>query len=324
MLSLLVFFALFGVFITQYVPLWMSENENQFSNEAQASLETLKQYVDDQAIFGAPHTYAVPFTLSSDGIPLFAQPTQGSLSYLAGGCSQGFTSSGFPVDNRSCVYQRLTYELLSSPALGPNQTLTPQPITYASATNYLQMQLPNRYFPSQDLFFDSDAVIVSQAGGGQWMLVPPPLTISMNGPNTTVTGSFVTLLGSPSAYSSQGVKDVYSTSLSSTNVSSFGRFVLVTNGSNNTTLKQPLPFDVEFEVGTHNPCAWQGFLANLTGSSALRGLNYSLKQYPSAATSSCGNPLGRTSVVTLTVHDVTFAQAYIGQSELSFNVGGSS
>lgn len=317
MLSLLVFFALFGVFITQYVPLWMSENENQFSNEAQASLETLKQYVDDQAIFGAPHTYAVPFTLSSDGIPLFAQPTQGSLSYLPGGCSGGFASTGSPMNSIACVFQRLTYNVSST--LPPDPNLIATPVTYVAATNYLEMQLPNRYYPSQSLFFEGDGVIVSQAGGGQWMLVPPPLTISTSGPNTTVTSSFVTLLGSPSAYSSQGVKDVYSTSLSSTNVSSQGRFVDSMTGD-------PVPFDVVFEVGTHNPCAWWSFL-NATGSSA--GVNYTvvhsgLKPNNPPASSSCGNPLGRTSVVTLTVHDVTFAQAYIGQSELSFNVGGSS
>ncbi len=307
MLSLLVFFALFGVFITQYVPLWMSQNENQYSNDAQASLEELKQYVDDQAIFGIPHTYAVPFTLSSQGIPLFAQPTQGSLSYFSGGCSKGFVQNGSPVSPSACSFQSLSY----------TSGVSPQNVTLYAATDYLEMQLPNRYYPSQNLFFEGDAVIVSQGGSHQWMLVPPPLNISVSPPtgapsNVTVTSSLVSLLGSSGSFSGQGTTDVYSTLLSNTNISSLHRFV-----SDNVSLN----FTVTFRVGTHNPCAWWAFLNGLV--TPASGVTVTLIPNVLPAATSCGSATGPTTQLILVVQGVRFAQAYIGQTQISVNSGSS-
>lgn len=340
LLSLLVFFALFGVFLTQYLPLWMLQNESLFEGQAQTSLESLKQSVDDQAIFGYPQTYSVPFTMNSQGIPLFAQPTQGSVVFLSGGCSTGFTTSGTtwkPVSVGSCAFEHLGFWT----GAASNVRTSRQAINLTTVSNYVEMQLPNRYFPSANLFFENDAVIAVQSGSQQLLLAAPPFNITHSGPtvggNTTVAGSFLQLAGYPSSVSTQGTKDVYSSLISNGSYSSFGRFV-------NTTVapSAPLLFNVSFSVGTPNLCAWYNFLAGVATVANASGTFPSTPSpptYPAAGVvlsalgasgsvskaqvpNLCANPTGTTYTVTLTVYNVNYASAYSGVTQISFSQGG--
>lgn len=316
---MLVFFALFGVFLTQYLPLWMSQNESQFTYQAQASMETLKQYVDDQAIFGGPQTYAVPFTVSSQGIPLFAQPTQGGLAFLPGGCAGGFVAPDAskgqvwaPVNVNACSFQHLGIWLSTNVT-----TLRQHQVNLTSPSSYVQMQLPNRYFPAQSLYYENDAVVSQQSGGNGRMLVAPPITLMQNGGNVSFTASYVLLVGNPSSYQSQGSKDLFSTLVSNTTYSSVGRF--------------PSSFAVSYSVGTRNICAWNSFLRNVTAQSGLPkvgiaapfpSIGYNLTLSTPISSLSCPNPSGQTYEITLTVFGVTFAQAYAGDSQIALSIGG--
>lgn len=328
LLSLLVFFALFGVFLTQYLPLWMLQNEGLFVSQAQASLETLKQSVDDQAIFGAPQTYSVAFTMNSQGIPLFAQPTQGALQFFSGGCSGGFTSNAtawYPVNVGACAFQHLGF--WTGP--GTSGVSSRQPVNLTSVSSYLQMTLPNRYFPSEKLYFENDAVLATQSGSQQLVLAAPPLNISVSGSNATFSTSFVQLAGFPAAAATQGTKNVYSSLISNTSYSSFGRFVKTT-----TTPNTPLAFNASYSIGTVNVCAWYRLLSGIVNTSGIAkgvpsGTAASAVLYilgPSGvvpyATNLCLNAAGKTYDVTLTIYNLSYAVAYAGVSQITFTAGG--
>jgi hypothetical protein len=115
LLSLLVFFALFGIFLTQYVPLWMTDNEAEFTNAAAASFITLKGGIDYQYALGVPPVLGTAFTISSQGVPLIAQPTEGALTFLPNQCPGGFFARGVtgataanygqPANPAYCVFQ---------------------------------------------------------------------------------------------------------------------------------------------------------------------------------------------------------------------------
>ncbi len=345
---MLVFFALFGVFITQYVPIWMTQNESQFTNQAQASMETLKQYVDDQVLLGAPQTYAVPFTMNSQGIPLFAQPTQGTLSFQSAGCTGGF-GGGEPFVGPTgstvgaCAFQHVGFWTKNNTTTSAFPYKVRQSLSVTTASSSLTMQLPNRYFPGEKTTFEDNAVLARQAGSSSTLLVAPPLNITHLGSNWSVTLSLLTLTGTSSSFSSPGTKAVYTTLVSNTTYVSSGRFF---NQNNTTLLRQPLTrFNLTYSVGTSSPCAWYNFFNNTTSASRLPmlALNATAPSNGSAfasltvfnvaggkvsaptghlGASSCANSVGTTYFVQLVLYRVSYARVYSGVEAVSFSVGG--
>ncbi len=332
LLALLVFFALFGIFLTQYVPLWMTDNESQFTNQAQASLAQLKSDVDAQYALGGPPTYSVPFTVSSEGIPLLAQPTGAVLSILPPFCPAGFTSTGVPNQPSACVFQKVS---LYVPFELEGTGVQNHPYNQWAPSGLLQMQLPNRYYTPQTLVFEDDAVVQAQ-GAHQWMLLPPPLNITKVGTNTTVRSSFVQVFGNSSVFSGQGTKDVASHFVYSTPAGSLGRF------SNGTT---PVPFTFTYVVGTRNLCGWYTYLYTLgsatspAGSSSAPKIWLSLNNtsgtgnvsFPFSGSnpnpqpfslSACANSAGTTYDITFSVQKVTYSTLFSAGVQLGFTVGG--
>lgn len=312
LLALLVFFALFGVFLTQYVPLWMTQNESQFTAQAEGSLALLKSSVDEQYAIQGPPTYAIPFTVSSQGIPLIAQPTEGVLSFVPPSCPGGFfAGNGTPQQPSACLFEHVLLSIGSTPSAKANH-----PYNETVAASVLQMQLPNRYFPPETFVYEEDAVVQSQPGGNQWMVIPPPLSLTRVGGNTTVQTSFLQLSGNASVFVGQGSKDIYSRYLYEQPVSSSGRFLSASS--------TPLPFNFTFTLGTRYLCAWYHFLTNLTAASGLPGGSYSLTGSVALppSPSVCGNNLGLTYDLTLTVKGVSYATLFFAGTQISFNVGG--
>jgi hypothetical protein len=319
LLALLVFFALFGVFITQYVPLWMEENESQLSNQLQMSLSTLKSGVDDQYMIGGIPSYSVPFTLGSQTVPLFAQPTVATLSYISG-CPGGFyPSNGTPRQVGGCDFEHISYTA-GKMATGSQNNSYHQ----VSPTDYLELALPDRYYSPVTYFFQADGVTEAQTGVHQWMLVPPPFNVSRSpGGIVSVTSSFQVLVGPASTFSGQGSKDVTSTFISTTNVSSTGRFETPTGVAKT--------FNVSIALGVHNVCAWYNFL-NSTTSAALGPSSSSVWTLTGAqpsgslalppVSSVCIQSLTTTFDLTLKILGVSSAITFISQDELSFNAGG--
>ena len=248
LLALLVFFALFGVFITQYVPLWMTDNEAAFTGQTQASFATLKSNIDLQVALGAPPSYGTPFAMSSQGIPLLAQPTGGILNFNP-----------------------------KTPGLFANVSFTPGPGNAARfyqnmSLGTLTMVLPNRYFATQTFSLEDDAVVQAQTPTQQLVAYPPSLNINVTGSQVGVTLSLIQLLGNSTQAISTGTQEVFS------------HYVLTQKYSNNATIR---PISATFLLGTEFPCAWYTFFSGQLQKSGI-GNHAVLPASPCASSNSFG------------------------------------
>ncbi|MCI4346776.1 MAG: hypothetical protein L3K07_08530 [Thermoplasmata archaeon] len=234
LLSLLVFFALFGIFVTQYVPLWMNDNEAMYTSDIQASFAELKQNIDLQSQLAGPQVLSVPFPLASQGIPLFAAPTTATLNYIPH--TQG-------------VYASVNMQY--GPGGQPN-------FVYNQSLGTVQMTVPNRYFPPQMFVYEDDAVIQEQGDLQQVVAYPPLLAINTSGNFQSVSLTLVQLYGNATQVVSTGTEEVYS------------HFGTLTSFPSNGSLSAPgSPFTVTVTFGTLQPCAWATFLNRTLSASGL-------------------------------------------------------
>jgi len=317
LLSLLVFFALFGIFLTQYVPLWMTDNEGQFSSAAATSFLELKSGIDTQYTLGGPPSLGTPFTMSSQGIPLMAQPTEGTLNFLPTTCPAGFWGKGMaqlpapsyigqPKNGSYCVFEN------QSLSIGPGGS---KPFYQSAATGVLQMLLPNRYFSAETFFYENDGVVQTQSGGFQVMAFAPPFNVTRLAGNTTVSSSFLELFGNETTVITQGSASVYSHLRFSQFVTSSG------------TVASP-SFTYTFEVGTLYPCAWARYLQaemNVSGVPTSQ-YNWSNPATHSATvpyTGSCFNPTSTTTIIALNLKAVNYATMFYAGVQLTIGVGSS-
>jgi len=332
LLALLVFFALFGIFLTQYVPLWMTDNEAQFTNSSATSFAQFKGGVDTQYALGVPQLLGTPFTLSSGGVPLIAQPTESVLNFLPNSCPGGFyvrgmtgastTNFGQPVIPGYCVFENQT--MSTGPGSSPR-------LYEQAASGILQMALPNRYYPSQLFYFEDDAVVQVQSGTHNIMAVAPPFNVTRLAGNTTVTSSFLQLYGNTSTVIAQGSEEIYSQLRFTQEITSNG------NQRLNSIGQTIFPFlNYSFEVGTEYPCAWASFLQsqmNVSGlpfvthpSATQQGYNYTyLASTTQAATipytGACYSPSGATTVLEVNLHAINYANLYYAGVQVTVGIG---
>lgn len=229
LLALLVFFALFGIFLTEYVPLWMTDNESQWTSGMQASLAQLQSNLNLQLTLGTSGILSTPFTLSSQSIPLIAQPSAAILSFIpqTSGLFVNVSSTAGP-GGGSAFYQNLSLGVL-------------------------RVIEDNRYFPPQTFEFENDAVVQSQGDTHQIVDFPPPLLLNASG--TTVGASLLILqmVGNATQAVSTGTEEVYTNFL----------------GSQTYVVDQATPFNAKVVEGTHYACAWQSFLNTTSRTSGL-------------------------------------------------------
>ena len=321
LLALLVFFALFGIFLTEYLPVWMSSNESQFTAQSIASLATFKSNIDSQYALGGPPLYSTQFPLSSQGVPLLAQPTEATLTLLPPSCANSFyTSNGTPESVSACVFERQAFSAGAA-------AKTNVPWNATTVTALLEMQLPNRYFSQQTFYYEDDAIVQSQGGGHAAIIGPPPLTITKTGANVSLTSSYVELYGNSTVVIGQGSEEVYSQLITDQTVTSLSRFL--------TSTGTTVPFNYTFQVGTRNPCAWFYYFTNLTAASGLSkytsgtGPGWTLSwaatgstSYTTAPTSTaCLNIPAATYLVTLKVINLTYATVTLSALIVSLGAG---
>jgi len=239
LLALLVFFALFGIFLTQYLPLWMTDNEAAFTGKTQASMADLKSNMDLQLVLGGPSAFSTPFVMSSDGVPLLAQPTGGNLNFL-------------PV--QSGVFANV------SMTVGPGGSSA----TYRNFTlGTLSMSIPNRYYSPQVFELEDDAVVQAQNDLQQIVAFPPLLAVNTTGTQIGVQLVLVQLFGNASQAISTGTTEVSSHYLYTQKLTSTG----VGGGAT---------FNGEFKLGTHFPCAWRTFLSSALNASGVAASHFAL------------------------------------------------
>ncbi|MCI4367002.1 MAG: hypothetical protein L3K08_04550 [Thermoplasmata archaeon] len=220
LLALLVFFALFGIFLTQYVPLWMEDNESAWTSQIQASFATLKSNMDLQVTLGSSGLLATPFVMSSQGIPLIAQPTEGVMSF---------------VPNTAGVFANV------SATHGPGGS---GPFYQNVSLGVLRLQEPNRYFPQQIFELEDDAVVQAQSDTHEIIAFPPPLTLNVSGTQVGATVVLYQMIGNATQAISTGSEQVYSQFVGAQS------FEVVKNGPT---------FNAKVALGTHFECGWQAF-----------------------------------------------------------------
>ena len=326
LLALLVFFALFGIFLTQYVPLWMTDNESQFTSQASASFAEFKSSVDSQYLLNGPPAYGTSFTISSQGVPLIAQPTEGDLAFIPSTCPNGFYYKGSsggtlgqPMNPNYCVFQNVTL------SVGPGGSGY---YSQHAANEVLEMQLPNRYYNAQNFYLEDDAVVQSQGGAQQILTLPPPFNVTTVPGNTSFVGSFLQLVGDSASAIGQGSEQVYSHLRFSDPISSNGR-----SGA---------PFNLTYQIGTQYPCAWARFfqsMMNVSGITATSTAQYSITysagwttpaidvvSTPSALAylplSACSNPNGQTTVISVALTSINYASIYYAGAQVTLGIGG--
>jgi len=228
LLALLVFLSIFGIFLTQYVPLWMTENELQLSITVANQMAQIKHDVDLLALEGLPgRSVSDPVTMQSQGVPVFAQPTQGILTFSQN--QSLWTNVSFPL-----------YALDN----GVPQLEEPGFFQNTSSDGVLTMHLPDRYYVPQTYTLEQDAVLVGQPPSSETMLFTPQAQANVTG--TIPAASFVLfrIEGNASTVASSGTAQVYSTFVSTEMYTS-------ANGSN--------PFPATISLATLFPCAWAQF-----------------------------------------------------------------
>lgn len=285
LLALLVFFALFGLFLTQYVPVWMTDNESAWSAQTQASMAQLQSYIESQVVLRAPNVYATPFTMQSGSIPLIAQPTQGILTF------------GAAVLNTATDNPLLTYTPSDGFSLAGYGGAT---LGQNFPTGFVQMQLPNRYYIAQTYQLEDDAVIVSQGPNSQYIQFPPLLNMVTVGANTSVSLEVVQLGGNSTQSVFQGTQDIYT------------HFV----NSQPVTFNQSSGFTLTISSYSHYPCAWWNFYNSTAQNSNVGGANWNTNN-----PSGCVSPDTTLAQTTLVIRGVTTFTYVLGELTLTAGVG---
>jgi hypothetical protein len=235
LLSLLVFLSLFGTFLVFYLPVWMSEDENAFTNGLAQSVATLQSNIQVQTIRGGPAVMASPFTLSSQAVPFLAVPTQGILVFLP---------------NAPGAWANLSIPRFFNGSSGATQTYGP----YVNNLNLgtFSVQAPNRYIPGQTFEFENGAVVTSQSDTAQILSFPPLFSVSKVGTNLNVTIMLLNLVGNATRVTSPGTVEVYSHLMGA----------IQTFRSTSSTA-------VYLNVSTNYPCAWTNYFAGVRSTGNL-------------------------------------------------------
>jgi hypothetical protein len=175
-MALLVFLTFLSMFTNSYVPVWMQDNERAHMNSAINQFGDLKGKIDNlivtAQVTGSTSIYMYsPITLGAAGIPIFASPTAGLLTYSPQGLGDSSVNVSF------------TYRL--------NNQIT-------SVSNYgggmVELYAPNRYYVQQWVAYENDAVIVKQQDG-QAIRAFPSMGVQKNGLVTNIQFTQIDFIG---------------------------------------------------------------------------------------------------------------------------------
>ena len=178
-MSLMIFLTFLSMFMNQYVPIWMEDNEASHMNNVEGQFANLKQSIDMQILAGLMGNYEVtlytPITLGAQGIPMFAAPTMGQLSTNP---DQSNTSASI-----SFVYA----------IDGVNYTINP------SSSGNIKLIVPNRYFVPQTIVYENDAIILTQ-NEGELIKAPPQLNLRKEGTRYNMAFTMISIVSDNQTY----------------------------------------------------------------------------------------------------------------------------
>lgn len=257
LLSLLVFFALFGIFLTQYLPLWMSEDEQELTVQVQTSLADLKTGIDGQVTAGGPAVVAIPLLLSSQSVPLLTQPTSAAVVFEPPG------SAGGPYSG---------YSISPAPGSASSKTSLVQNVTVGN----LQVTIPSRYYTPEAFSLENDAIVQTQTSTQQVLEFPPTISFNVSAGGFGVTAALIVLTGVSTSASGSGTEEIF------THFQFTQSFVATSaNASESAAIVE----------GTNFPCAWYNFMNSTLHNSAPAGFGAHVASLVKPPASACtGQP----------------------------------
>lgn len=283
LLSLLVFLSLFGTFLTFYLPLWMADNEANFTSDVAASMAELQSNVQLQVATGNPPVLSTPFTMSSESVPLLSVPTTGTLSFLprSPGASVSLSIPNF---------------------LTPK---TPYVQNFGGSLGTMQVTLPNRYYSPEVFNYEDGAVIQYEGDTNQIIAYPPIFYLDKVGASLDLTLELIQMYGNATRLTSPGTIQVYSTLLGASQVL-----------KNNNTVSVAALY---LNVTTHYPCAWSNFF---TQSRTLAGVNSTQMgiTYTSGYTP-CTSVSGQARTIYVLITNITTVTLILANVQISAGIG---
>lgn len=173
-MSLLVFLAFLSLFTTQYIPVWMTENEAQHGDEVLTQMACIRSATDLLILSGDRDTSSFcAIKMGANGVPVFAAPTAGIITLSSREPSVPATDQ----ERADANIVEVNY----------NDSTTGVPRAGQSAGR-LELYMPNRYFVQQTYAFENGGIVLNQTDG-EWMRVGPHLRAERTG-NTLVNMSF--------------------------------------------------------------------------------------------------------------------------------------
>jgi hypothetical protein len=185
-MTLLVFLTFLGVFTNQFVPVWMSDNESTHMTEAIQQMVSLKSDIDGLIADYANSLIAttpivVPVTLSAPGIPVFAGPTAGILSFTPD------SPVGRPSFNTS-----YTSDLEADDGHTGGE---------------VRLYCPNRYYVEQSVIYEAGAIIINQTDG-EFIISGIGISVTNYSGNKIVQITQVSVVGMNKTVGGTGAKAV--------------------------------------------------------------------------------------------------------------------
>ncbi len=143
-MALLVFITFLALLTNSYVPAWMQDNERSHMSEVFNQFGELKGKIDSLIVSaqitgdGSINLYQ-PISLGSEGVPVFASPTAGLLTYIPKG-AQTDSNVNVVFHNGSSSYNQ-------------------------SGGGRIELYAANRYYVQQWVAYENGAILVKQEDG---------------------------------------------------------------------------------------------------------------------------------------------------------------
>jgi len=173
-MALLVFLTFLTLFTNSYIPVWMVDNERNHMNEVINQFGEMKGKIDILSLNAASSNGMTDITmyqtidLGADGIPVFASPTAGLLSYQPYASGNNNTEVDF------------YYHLVAG-----GKTYHYDQI----GGGMVQFYAPNRYYAQQVVTYENGAILIRQ-DDGQVVKAFPSIELTKPSVNSWINLSF--------------------------------------------------------------------------------------------------------------------------------------
>ena len=186
-MALLVFLAFLGLFTNTYIPIWMLDNERGHMNEVMNEFGEFKSRIDalivnHQTTGSSSITMYTPFILGAEGVPVFASPTIGQMSYEPSGSS-----------NETGIHVDFAYDS----GTGTTQVNN-------SGGGKMELYAPNRYYVQQWVAYENGAIFIRQVDGQSIRAYPSINVHKMGTGQVNLSLTQIDLIGLNSTVSGTG------------------------------------------------------------------------------------------------------------------------